>query len=92
MSATIERRIEALEVKGKGNEQPVLLIVRRLVSPGGGADPVGINAAPPQFPEPVYRLPGESWDAFADRLQGMLSHLPGGSFVRVISREVKAAN
>ena len=85
MSTTIQRRIDALEVKGKGNERPVLLIVRRLVSPDGGSDPVGINAAPPHFPERVDGLPGESWEAFIDRLEGMVSHLPGGSVVRVFS-------
>lgn len=86
MSATIQRRIEALEVKGNGNERPVLLIVRRLVSPEGGSDPVGINAAPPHLPEPLAGLPGEGWEAFIERLEGMVSHLPGGSVVRVFSR------
>lgn len=85
MSANIQRRIEALEVKGKGNERPVLLIVRRLVSPGGGSDPVGICASPPHFPEPVAGLPGEGWEAFIERLEGMVSHLPGGSVVQVFS-------
>ena len=85
MSATIHSRVRALEVKGTGNEQPALLIVRRLVSPEGGSDPVGICAAPPHYPEPVAGLPGESWEAFTGRLEGMVSHLPGGSVVRVFS-------
>ena len=92
MSATMQRRIEALEETVKGKERPVVLIVRFIVPMQDEADPVGIEAAPPYFPKPVDRLPGESWEAFTSRLQGMLSHLPGGSFVRVISREVKAAN
>lgn len=89
MSAAIQRRIEALEVKG-GNERPVLLIVRRLVLSEGGSDPVGINAAPPHFPKPVAGLPSESWEAFINRLEGMVSHLPAGSVVRVFSREAEA--
>jgi hypothetical protein len=86
MTAPILKRLEALEAAGNGTERPVLLIVRFLVSVEGEADPLGIDAAPPHFPEPVDRLPGESWDAFTDRLQGMLSHLPGGKVVRVFSR------
>lgn len=91
MSATIQRRIEALEVKGKDNERPVLLIVRFIMPVEGGVDPVGINAAPPHFPQPVDRLTGESWEAFTDRLEGMVSHLRGGSVVRVFSREAEAS-
>lgn len=92
MSATIQRRIEALEADGNGNEQPMLLIVRFIMPVEGEADPVGIDAAPPHFPQPVDRLPGESWEAFTDRLEGRLSHLPRGSVVRVFSREAEAAN
>ncbi len=91
MSATIQRRIEALEADGNGNERPLLLIVRFIMPVEGEADPVGINAAPPHFPQPVDRLPGESWEAFTDRLECMLSHLPGGSVVRVFSREAEAS-
>lgn len=84
-ATTMDRRIKALEVKGMGNERPVLLIVRRLVSAEGGHDPVGISAAPPHFPDPVAGLPGESWEAFTGRLLGMLSHLQSGEVLRVFS-------
>lgn len=87
MTTTMQRRVEALEFAGKGKERPVLLIVRFLVATDREADPVGIRAAPPHLPEPVDRRPGESWAAFTDRLEGMLSHLSGGSVVRVFSRE-----
>lgn len=87
MTTTMQRRIEALEFAGKGNERPVLLIVRFLVATDREAHPVGIRAAPPHFPEPVDRWPGESWGAFTNRLEDMLSHLPRGSVVRVFSRE-----
>ena len=87
MSAPIQRRIEALEADGNDNERFVLLILRFIVPADGEADPVGIHAAPPHFPQPVDRLPGESWEAFTDRLECMLSRLPGGSVVRVFSRE-----
>ena len=87
MTTTMHRRIDALEFAGNGKERPVLLIVRFVMPVEGEADPVGIDAAPPHFPQPVDRLPGESWEAFTDRLECMLSHLPGGSVVRVFSRE-----
>ena len=90
MNAPILKRLEALEAVGK-NEGPALLIVRFFVPLEGEADPVGINAAPPHFPQPVDRLPGESWEAFTDRLEGMLSHLPGGSVVCVFSRGEEAS-
>ena len=92
MSASIQRRVEALEADGTGEERPLLLIVRVIMPVEGEADPVGIDAAPPHFPQPVDRLPGKSWEAFTDRLECMLSHLPGGSAVRVFSREAEAAN
>ena len=79
MSAPILRRVEALEGRGAGGAQPMLVIVSFLTKREGGPDPVGIGAAPPHFPVPVGRLPGESWDAFTTRLEGMLSHLPGKS-------------
>ena len=81
--------IEALEGAGRGNGQLPLLIVRFIVPMQGEADPVGIRAAPPHFPEPVDRLPGESWAAFTSRLEGMLLHLPSRSVVSVISREAE---
>ena len=86
MSATIQRRIEALEADGNGNERPLLLVVRFIMPVEGEADPVGINAAPPHFPQPVDRLPDESWEAFISRLEGMLLHRPGGAVVRVVFR------
>ena len=84
--ATIERRIDALEAAGTGAPS-LLLIVRYVVGAGGlDAEPAGIHAAPPHFPAPVDRLPGEAWDAFTARLEGRLTHLPHGSVVRVVSR------
>ena len=91
MSAAIQRRIEALEAGGNCNERPLLLIVRFIMPVEGEAEPIGIDAAPPHFPQPVDRLPGESWEAFTDQLQDRLSHLPRGSVVRVFSREVEAS-
>ena len=88
--ATIERRIGALEAAGAGASPP-LLIVRYIVAfEGLDAEPAGIHAAPPHFPAPVDRLPGEGWPAFTARLQGRLSHLPHGSVVRVVSRDAPA--
>jgi hypothetical protein len=87
MNATIHRRIEALESQGNG--RPLLLIVRFILPMLGEADPIGIAAAPPHFPQAVDRLQGESWEGFTGRLKAMLSHLPGGSVVRVISREAE---
>lgn len=82
---TIERRLDALERKSPQVEP--LLIVRRLVTPGFlDVYPPGIASAPPHLPA-VDRLPGESWDAFTDRLAGMIAHLPAGSVVQVVSRD-----
>ena len=92
MSSTIQRRVEALEADGNGNEPPLLLIVRFIMPVEGEADPVGINAAPPHFPQPVDRLPGESWEVFTDRLEGMLSHAPSGSVIRAIARQTVERN
>ena len=83
---TLERRIEKLEAAGAG--RPLLLLIVRFVRPGRlDEEPVGIEAAPPHFPAPVDRLPGEDWEAFIARLEGRLSHLPQGSVVRVITRD-----
>ena len=86
MSSPILKRVEALEGRGAGGAQPMLVIVSFLSKRGGEPDPVGIDAAPPHFPVPVDRLPGESWDAFTTRLEGTLSHLPGGSVVLAFAR------
>ena len=87
MTAQIERRLEALEARDKGNGWPVLLVVRYVMPEHPGDEPIGIQAAPPHFPAPVDRLPGESWDTFTGRLDARVAHLPGGSVVRVISRD-----
>ena len=84
MSATIQRRIKALEANGSG--QPPLLILRFIVPMQGEVEPVGIHAAPPHFPEPLDRLPGESWKTFTSRLGNVVASLPGGSVVRAVSR------
>ena len=86
MSAPILKRVKALEGRGTGGAHPMLVIVSFVAPRGGRQDPVGIDAAPPHFPEPVDRLTGESWDAFTQRLEGMLSHLPGGSVVLAFGR------
>ena len=84
--ARLDGRIDALEARDSGTPA-LLLIVRRIVSPRNpNAEPAGIHAAPPHFPAPVDRLPGEDWPAFTARLEGGLSHLPHGSVVRVVSR------
>lgn len=86
MTAQVERRVSALEARNSG-AAGLLLIVVRIVSPGNlDAEPAGIHAAPPHFPAPVDRLPGEAWDDFIARLEGKLSHLPHGSVVCVVSR------
>ena len=81
MSAPILRRVEALEGRGTGGANPMLVLVSFIAPREGGPDQVGIDAAPPHFPVSVDRLTGESCDAFTTRLEGMLSHLPGGSVV-----------
>ena len=86
MSSPILKRVEALEGRGTGGAKPMLVIVSFVAPREGGPDPVGIDAAPPHFPAPVDRMPGESWDAFTTRLEGMLSHLPGGSVVLAFAR------
>ena len=86
MSVPILKRVEALEGRGAGGAQPMLVIVSFIAPREGGPDPVGIDAAPPHFPAPVNKLTGESWDAFTMRLEGMLSHLPGGSVVLAFAR------
>ena len=86
MSSPILKRVEALEGRGTGGTNPMLVIVSFIAPRGGRPDPVGIDAAPPHFPEPIDRLIGESFDGFTKRLKGMLSHLPGGLVVLASSR------
>ena len=86
MSAQILKRVEALEGRGTGGTNPMLVLVSFIAPREGGPDPVGIDAAPPHFPAPLDRLPGERWDAFTKRLEGMLSCLPGGSVVLAFAR------
>ena len=87
MTAQIKRRVQALEGRESG-AAGLLLVVRSIVSLGNlDTEPAGIHAAPPHFPAPVDRLPGEAWGAFTERLEGMLSHLPPGAGVRVVSRD-----
>ena len=86
MSSPILKRVEALEGRGAGGAQPMLVIVSGVAPRQGERDPIGIDAAPPHFPVAVDRLTGESWDAFTKRLEGMLSYLPGGSVVLAFAR------
>ena len=86
MAATTERRLAALEAQQGNDEQRFLIVVRFAVSPGHlDAEPVGIEAAPPYLPA-VDRALGESWDAFTARLCRMLSLVPAGHVVRVVTR------
>ena len=86
MSAPILRRVEALEGRGAGGAQPMLVIISFVSPRGGRPGPVGIEAAPPHFPVPVDKLPDEKWDAFTNRLQRMLSHLTMASVVVAFAR------
>ena len=82
----LEPRIVALEARYGGMREP-LLILRRIVGPGSlEACPIGTRPAPPHLPA-VDMRPGESWDAFTDRLEGMIAHLPPRTVVRVVSRD-----
>ena len=81
MNAPILKRVEALEGRGTGGTNSMLVIVNFLAKRDIEPDPVGIEAAPPHFPTAVDRLTGENWDAFTKRLTGMLSHMPAGGVV-----------
>lgn len=85
MSAPILKGLEALEGRGTGGAHPMLVIVSFITTLEGEPGPVGIDAGT-HFPEPVNRLPEESWDAFTRCLEGMLSHFPGGAVVLAFAR------
>ena len=83
----VEPRIGALEARHRGMREP-LLILRRFVTPGClDMYPSGTLPAPPHLPA-VDCLPGESWEDFRERLGGMVAHLPAGTVVQVMSRDV----
>ena len=87
MAAQIERRLAALEARDTAGRDSLRLIIRRIVARGHlDAEPTGIEAEPPHFPEAVDCLPRERWHGFTARLLGMLAHLPATSVVRVIAR------
>ena len=89
MSAPILKRVKALEGRGTGGAHPMLVMVSFIAPREGRPDQGGIDAAPPHFPAPVDRMPGESWDAFTTRLEGRLSHLPGGSLVLAFAQTLQ---
>lgn len=81
----LDSRLTALE-RASPQREP-LLILRLIVSPGYlDACPMGTLPAPPHLPA-VDCLPGESWDAFGERLGAMIAQLPPGTVVRVKSRD-----
>lgn len=80
----LDSRITALE-RTEPKRSPRLILIRA-VTPGHlDVYPSGTLPAPPYLPA-VDRLPNEDWDAFAARLEGMISHLPAGKVVQVVSR------
>jgi len=85
MNSTIQKRIELLEQRSPG-AGGIRLIVHRIVSPEDPErEPDGILAAPPHLPA-RDREPGETWDAFIERVRALVDHLPVGEVVRVISK------
>ena len=87
MTLTTERRLAALEARHGAMRSPMLMLVRLVKAGYLDVFPSGTLAALPYLPA-VDRLPGESWDAFGDRLEGMIAHLPSGVVMQVISRTV----